>query len=342
MQASPTLPALCLAVFAGPFLLAGAAAAQSPGTSLIDRELAQGTDFRSQAYSVCMEKPSCKVGGLTLSAERETVDGLGWEPAALYWDPIDGIGILDGAQNDEIDIDERLTVESDKGLDPLGKIWLSDLFLGEEKRYGARGNDKVEGVPDDVEVAGIALWSGQTERARFTVSGEVALPDLPFNQFVSSAFLEDGDLRRRLLINNDIITVLSAGAGTGANAIGINTALGEVDQAKRGIFDGIETVEIDLSSILAGFRGTIMFLQGTHNFETVKQLSATPAAWTALRQEAMRERSVGDWSNGELGFAVTEDVPVDKIVFFSPFDSSNDFSVAGFITRKELVNVAHP
>ncbi|WP_097069747.1 hypothetical protein [Rhodobacter maris] len=335
----PSLSVLPIAL-AGLCLLADPLCAQDADPSLIDRELAHGIDLRSNAFARCMGLPSCTVDGLTLSAERETVDGLGWQPAALYWDPIDGIGILDGAQNDEIDIDERLTVQSDTALTSLGRIWLSDLFLGEEKRYGALGNDKIEGVPDDVEVAGIALWSGQKEQARFIVTGKDVLPEDPFNQHVSGTFLEDGDLRRRLLLNNDIITVLSAGRGTGANAIAISTALGEVDQAKRGIFDGVETVEIDLSSILAGFRGTIMFLQGTHNFDAVQRLAATPSAWNVLRQDAVRDRSVGDWSNGELGVAIKEDAPTDKIVFFSPFDSSNDFSVAGFVTRKDLIHVA--
>jgi len=340
MKLSLTSPKLSVAIFAAAALFSGAVSAQVADPTLIDRELARGIDFRSKDFEGCLGKPSCTVNGLTISAERQTDDGLDWVPATLYWDPVDGFGILDGAQNDEIDIDERVTVVFNNGAEPLGKIWLSDLFLGEEARYSAAGNNKVELVPDDVEVAGVGLWSAGIEQSRFNITGKVEMPDKSFNQYVSESFLEDGDLRRRLLINNNIITVLAAGEGTGDNAIEISKVIGQVDAEKRRIFEGIETIEIDLSTILAGFRGTIMFLEGTRNFDMIKRLSENPAAWDALRAGAKRERSIGARSNGELGVMVTEDFPVDKVMFFSPFDSSNDFSVAGILTRQELSDVS--
>lgn len=331
-----------LAALAAIGLFGGPAGAQAADPALIDRELAGGFDFRSDAYSGCRNVPSCTVNGLTISAERQTSDGLSWIAAQLYWDPVDGIGILDGAQHDEVDIDERLTVEFAAGTGPLRKIWFSDLFLGEDVRYGAAGNNTVEDVPDDVEVAGVALWSAGAEVLRFNVIGEIELPDHPFNQYISGQFLEDGDLRRRLLINNDIITVLSAGEGTGSSAIEINVVLGEVDKDKRGIFDGVETIEIDLSTILAGFHGTIMFPLGSHNFDMIQKLVTDPAALAALRASAVRERSVGTWSNGELGIETAADFPVDKVVFFSPFDSSNDFSIAGLLTKEVITDATKP
>ncbi|ARE41241.1 hypothetical protein RGUI_3100 [Rhodovulum sp. P5] len=314
--------------------------AQQDGRALIDRELFGALDFRSRSFEACADRPVCVVGNVTVTAERQTEDGASWTPARLYWDPVDGLGITDGAQNDEVDIDERLSIRFAAPV-RIRKIWLSDLFLGEEKRYGAAGNDRVEGVPDDVEVAGIALASEGREILNFTVKGEVELPDHQFNQNVSTLFLEDGDLRRRLLIDNDVITVIADGTGAGGAALSLRIPLGQVDADKRGVFEGVETVEIDLSTILSGFRNARMFLAGTQNFDLLKALSFDPDGLAELRETAIRQRAAGDWSNGELGVELSDKFEVDTVRFFAPFDSSNDFSVAGIIVEGGTPGVAN-
>ncbi|WP_131802600.1 hypothetical protein [Yoonia litorea] len=294
-------------------------------TAQIDQELAQGIDFRSVAYSGCLDQFECTVGDITIVGQRRLNENSAWVSAPLYWDPIDGFGIQDGAQNDEIDIDERLLV---RFADPvaLDRIWLSDLFVSEDRRYGSSQTDLVVGEPEDAEIAGLTFLIDGAELANITVAGESRLPWAQFNQEVDTRFQENGDLRRRIVVNDDIVTVVIPGAD-----ITLQTPVTENDRAKQGLFDGLETVELDISDLLAEFNNAALFEVGTNNFELINAIAANPESLSTLIRIAQEKRTTIQLSNGEVGFDVDPTMMLNEIAFFSPFDASNDFSIAGVI-----------
>lgn len=324
--------------------LLSAVAQFASAEAVIDRELQSGVDFRSLDYSVCVDQTECLVNGIKIKAQRRdreedaaianaAVEPI-WNEAKIYWDPIDGLGIKDGAQNDEIDFDERLLVTFDTQRS-LRKVWFSDLFKSEDKRYGSSGTDRVEGQPKDAEIAGIGLNLGDIQVATLTVAGESNLPWATFNQEVSIRFQENGDLRRRVVINEEIVTIVVPGkSGSGRN-VSVQLPLGQIDKDKRGIFEGVETVEIDLTDILAEFQDAPLFPVGTTNFEIIKSLVEDPESLANLKKAAMRKRDTLRMSNGEVGWEFEAAETVDGLTFFAPFDASNDFSIAGLIFEEK-------
>lgn len=305
------------------------------GTSLpaqnlaqIDAELAAGIDFRLPAFSECLGQTECTVGDLTVLAQRRLTQDSDWISAPIYWDPIDGLGVEDGAQNDEIDIDERLLVrfETPQTLD---RIWLSDLFISEDGRYGASGTDLVTGQPADAEIAAISFAIDGVEIVNLTVAGQARLPWAQFNQEVDLRFREDGDLRRRIIVNDEIVTVMIPGVD-----IVLQTPTGETPEDKQGLFEGLETVELDLTELLAEFGDAPLFEQGTENFEIVRAIAEDPDSLAEIIRVAQDKRTSIRMSNGEVGVTIDPTMVIDEIAFAAPFDASNDFSVAGVVLKQ--------
>ena len=294
----------------------------------IDRELSGGIDFRTLAFSQCLDQTTCSAEGVTIIAQRREDADSEWMSAPIYWDPIDGIGVQDGAQNDEIDIDERILVRFDEAVN-LDRIWLSDLFINEDRRYGSSDTDLVIGEPEDAEIAALSFMADGVDIANITVSGEARLPWAQFNQEIDTRFREDGDLRRRIVVNGDIVTVVVPGAD-----IVLQTPVTANDKAKQGLFDGLETVELDITDLLAEFNQAALFEVGTRNFELINAIAQDPENLSRLYEIAQDKRVSIQMSNGEVGFDVDPTLGIEEIAFFSPFDASNDFSVAGVILRK--------
>ena len=187
----------------------------------------------------------------------------------------------------------------------------------------------IAGEPEDAEVAGLSFLADGAELSNMTVSGETRLPWAQFNQEIDMRIREDGDLRRRIVVNGDIVTVVIPG-----DDLTLQTPLGATDDEKQGLFDGLETVELDISDLLAEFNNAALFEVGTKNFELINAIAQDPDNLAEMLRIAQEKRTSIQMSNGEVGFDVDPDMIVEEIVFFSPFDASNDFSVAGIVLRK--------
>lgn len=251
----------------------------------IDKELSTQIDFRAEAFSVCLGKPTCDVNGLSIRAERRSDDGLTWGEAEIYWDMVDGLGIRDGAQNDEIDFDERLAVTLSEPA-TVQKIWLSDIFRNEDGRYGSANTDRVEGVDIDTESAAIQLDADGVTVETVLVEANDRLPWASFNEEVTWRFQENGDLRRRVVIVDDVVRIVAPGPDGSGRITFDGFKIGEIDPEKKSIFEGVETVEIDLGDILAEFHDTDLFLVGTRNFELLRAMVEDPETLTQMRRVA--------------------------------------------------------
>ncbi len=324
----------CIALAATVPLLGGGTTATAQSLSQIDQELRQAIDFRALIFKGCLGQHECTVGPISLRATRLNDDNETWTEATIYWDPIDGVGIQDGAQNDEIDFEERLEVRF-ASPQTVETIWFSDLFHTEDRRYGSFLTDRVENEPIDAEIAGLGYVVGEAEVSKQTFSAEDRLPWASFNQEVSLNFIENGDLRRRVIIQDEVITVLAPSGTSSESDILIENAIGSIDKDKRAIFEGVETVEIDISPILAEFHGTSLFAVGTTNFDVIERVADNDQALNNLRLVAETKRTTIDMSNGEVRSDLLDAAGLDGLTFFAPFDASNDFSVAGIILAGE-------
>ncbi|MDC0739504.1 hypothetical protein N6L24_14540 [Cognatishimia sp. SS12] len=303
---------------------------EAQGLSQIDSELRQHIDFRALLFRACLGEHECTVGDITLRALRLNDDNESWRQATIYWDPIDGIGVQNGAQNDEIDFDERLEIRF-ASAQTVAKVWYSDLFHSEDRRYGSFATDRVEGEPEDAEIAGMTMIAAGQEINTDTYSAQDRLPWAPFNQEVSARFEENGDLRRRVIIQDDLVTVL-APSGTGDQEdLLLQNEIGKIDKEKKAIFEGTETFEIDLAGILTEFHGTNLFAFGTNNYEQVQSVADNETELNNLRLVAERKRQTIQMSNGEVGVDLSDATGLDGLDFFAPFDASNDFSIAGIV-----------
>ena len=311
---------------------------QAMSEAVIDAELATQVDFRTDAFSTCAQRPTCTVNGITLTAERRKTLQSPWEPAELYWGPVDGLGVLDGAQNDEIDFDERLIVEFDTTTLVDG-IWLSDLFQLEDGRYGSGQTLRVEGQPEDAEIAGISLLISDIEVSTLLISGQDALPIDPFNELVSEIYTEDGDLERRILIDQEVVTIVVPDPQDPTVDLVLTVPIGQIDKEKLVIFEGVETIDVDIDELLGEFNRTPIFVEGTTNFERLQAAMINMDQMSAIRASAAAQRVAGDRSNGEYRISLADELGedaadlarLDGVVFFAPFDASNDFSVAGIV-----------
>jgi hypothetical protein len=316
-------------VFVAALLLSGVfstASAQTSTLAPIDRELRDQLDFRAVEFGLCHSVEECSVNGVTILAERRTPDGEGWTAAQIYWDPIDGLGVMDGGQNDEIDFDERLIIRFE-GARTIDRVWISDLFMGEGRHYGS--NDPNENP--DVESAGLQLVRDGEILSELQIDGQELLPWSPFNGDVSGLFREDGDLQRRIVVRDNLISVISPGTGPFGQIVLVSLPLDEIDEDKLAIFEGVDTTEVDLTDILIGFNGAPVFAAGTYNADFIQASINNWPMLQRLREVAEARRTVSSLVNGELGQTLTPAVLVTQVNFVSPFGGSNDFSVAGLI-----------
>lgn len=331
MQANVLATCVCMATA----LITQMAAAQSDEPGLIDRDLSGQLDFRDVAFADCFEQPQCTVFGVNIVAERRAADGETWVPAQLYWDPVDGIGVMAGGQNDEIDFDERVLVSfqsvDKSGTINIARVWLSDIFIGEDDRYG---NSDPAGA-DDVEVAVIQSMFGDTMLREDIVDGADVLPPDPFNEEVVTEYTEGDDLYRRIVIRDNEITVLVPATDEITEAQLISFPITEVDEDKLALFEGIETVEIDLVDILAGFNGTPFNEAGSANADLIDAILDEIAELQAIREQAEDTRLVSSVSNGELGVEMDVSLDIETLVFMSVLGGSNDYSVAGIVQSYE-------
>jgi hypothetical protein len=308
----------------------GPAISQAEDPGLIDRDLQGQLDFRDVAFAECLGQSQCSVNGITVTAERRDLDGESWVSAQIYWDPVDGFGVMGGGQNDEIDFDERLliTFEGTKGATVnIERIWLSDIFIGEDERYA---NSDPAG-PEDVEVAVIQSFFAGTMVNEALADGANVLPPDPFNEDVAARFLEAGDLLRRVVIQGETILVAVPSDNDGPATEFLSFPITAVDEEKLDLFEGIETVEIDLVDILAGFNDVPFNLAGTTNADFVQETLDDLAQLQEIRARAEENRLVSSVSNGELGVDMDASIDVDMLIFMAVLGGSNDYSVAGIV-----------
>lgn len=306
---------LCLTVVAAP------AFAIEDGIAAIDRDLAGQVDFRDLAFEACLNEEACTVDGLTVIAERLSASNA-WVPAQIYWDPVDGFGVMGGNQNDEIDVDERLTIQLD-GKRGLVGAWLSDLFVGEGSRY--LGWPESE---EDVELADLSLFTGANLVGQYRVSGTFQLPPDPFNAEVDETFTEQGDMLNRVLVDNAQVSVLMP---EGSEAKGAVVAVGALDAEKitKAAFDDQEILR--LRDLLGDDEKLATFADGTANADGILSIRKELSRLAKIRLQAEELRLVGDVSNGELGWFPQQTQVTDRIVLTAGFSTSSDFSIAGLM-----------
>lgn len=304
--------------------LSGPAFSESQLTGNVDSELVRGVDFRNMAFEECLNVAECNINGLRIFAQRQQLDGS-WTSANIYWDPIDGLGVMGGQQNDEIDSDERLTVTFGSEVEMAG-IWLSDLFIGEEARYQG-----VSYSAADVETAQITLHRGDDAGELFEVNGVFELPENPFEAAFTDMFVEGGDLLNRILVDTDRISIFMPGENGGTPVV---LPLGDVDPAKRALFSENAVATIDIGTLLGAAGEVQVFEVGSFNASQIIAIRDDMNELSNLRAKAEMQRTIGDADNGELGWYAPSARKVDRIVFTSDVVTSNDYSVAGLITAQ--------
>ncbi|QEE36009.1 hypothetical protein FTO60_09975 [Octadecabacter sp. SW4] len=309
-------------------------------TALIDRQLLDQIDFRDAAFSVCFEQRSCEVGvsiprsssndplelTVAVAAERDTGILEGWQPAELYWDPVDGFGVLGGGQNDEIDFNERLTISLSEPLNIQG-MWFSDMFIGEQSNYGVSYTEQ-----EDLEAADVVASLTGVMVFERRVTGQVVVPDDPFNVVVSDDFVEGGDARNRVLIDEGIVTFLIEDETQGSPRI-IRAAVGEIDPSKLDIFAGAEIVDIDPATLLGETEFAPLLAAGLRNQLMMERMVTNQINLAAWHTEASRQRLISSVPNGEVGTVLNVATTVDQLVFSAELMTSNDYSVAGLVVE---------
>ena len=147
-------------------------------------------DFKQPLFSVCNLRESCTIAGIQISAFRtangeQFIQDAETTPALLHWDTIDGIGVIGGKEDDEIDPDEMVVVEL-PAYRAIKMFSLSDLFLG------SQGRDS-----DGGEYATIYTHSENGRINRYDLQGGIDLPKTEFNTWASASDLalsnQDGD-----------------------------------------------------------------------------------------------------------------------------------------------------
>lgn len=304
-----------------------AASAHAQPASTIDEQLSSNLDLRDTRFKPCFGVTVCEIDGYRILGWRRASDLDQWRGATLYWDPIDGIGIQGGGQDDEIDYNERVIVEFPYQLHVRG-VWLSDLFISEDRRYNSAGD-----VRDSVETAGIEFRLNGNTDFQFQVSGNLALPDDPFNENVApEIFIEGGDLRQRLVINGDQISILSATTNSAGDRTILSTvSVDQLDPEKQELFATGNGAEYDLSAILSDGIEFTLENDSPRNIELIDQILESPALLQQIRQRSKIARTTGDVSNGEILASWSEHIHATSVMFYSLPGTSNDFSVAGLI-----------
>lgn len=133
-------------------------------------------DFKQPLFDVCHLRESCTIVGIKISAFRASndesfIENADTKPALLHWDAIDGLGVIGGKEDDEIDPDEMITVEL-PAYRAIKMFRLSDLFLGSQGRDSEGG-----------EYATIYTYNESGKVNRYDLQGGIDLPEYEFNQW---------------------------------------------------------------------------------------------------------------------------------------------------------------
>jgi len=308
--------------------IGGSAYAQN--ASLIDTQLDGQLDFRSTDFKGCFKKTTCTVDGYEIFAYHRLSSQEPWLPAPIYWDPVDGVGVLGGGQDDEIDFNERLVVNLPSPR-IISSVWLSDLFIEEQKRY-ALDNDEVVS-PSNFETAGITLFKNTDVLTTFYVNGQVRLPDDPFNKSVNDQiFVENGDMNNRLIVDGLTASLIVPGAGAEGKTAIVPVVIGKVEQAKKDLFKDGQVQQYDLSQLFPKGSEILLYPELSSNAASMAKMIDNQDALAGLRDAAMAGRLVSNVSNGEVG-AILNDVGLTTSIEFTapPGRTSNDFSVGGLV-----------
>ncbi len=319
--------------------------AQSSGDTkivpgLIDAELQTSVDFRDLVFQSCYERSSCEVGNFSISATRLDAQSGEWIPAKIYWDPIDGFGVLEGGQDDEIDIDERLTVNFAKAK-VVRAIWYSDLFAKEHVRYQKLARSRsVEGtasakVSRNYETAFATFSKVVGQEETFLTTGVVDLPDREFNEIVdASIFDTGGDLRKRLLLEAEEPKIL---AGT-QEAVGQSNDRAVLTLAVDPSANKAKNVQLDNEPYALAFsaRSPLPWTSGqTSNSKKFDKHIGDHSKLQELFSYSGALRLAGDVSNGEISQTVSPGIWTKQIVFSAASATSNDYSIAGLVFQSE-------
>lgn len=133
-------------------------------------------DFKQPLFDVCHLRESCTIVGIKISAFRATqdeafIENADTKPALLHWDGIDGLGVMGGKEDDEIDPNEMIIVEL-PAYRAIKMFRLSDLFLGSQGRDSEGG-----------EYATIYTYGEGGRVNRYDLQGGIDLPQYEFNQW---------------------------------------------------------------------------------------------------------------------------------------------------------------
>jgi hypothetical protein len=297
-------------------------------TGVIDTALETGIDFRSIAFEVCLDKVSCRVGDLTIFAERKNEAG-DWSPALIYWDPIDGFGVMGGRQNDEIDADERLSIDLGAVREVKG-LWLSDLFIGEAERYQSNSNGS-----NDVETAQVDFFLGGLPVASESINGVFELPEKPFESAFTDIFDPGGDLLNRILVEDGSISIIMPDGDVGTPVV---LKIGAIDTGKQKVFSQNAVGEVDIASLLDRAGNIPVFETGSANAMQIIAIRDDMTKLAKLQKLAEIQRRIGNAENGELGWYAGIINRSDRIVLTAGMQTSNDYSVAGLMIAGRFDN----
>lgn len=293
----------------------------------VEADLTNGVDFRQIEWRACFRASQCKIGGVEIIAEARSSDTQDWEPAQLYWGPIDGFGVIGNGQDDEIDFNERIILNLDEAR-PFEGIWFSDIFVGEIQRY--LGLETRAARNEDHEVARFALEHTDGTQYLVDLDGLTPLPPDSFNRSVDAeTFVDDGDLHARLLVNGPTVALELPSRDDDGNRRLIDFKLGDIEEGKLSLFEEGDELAYDFDEVFAD--GVILSLQTDlqHNARQVENTLNDPEAlmaWGSSAREGREERLI---SNGEVGAFWDKPMPLSRIEFYAPMGTSNDYSIAG-------------
>jgi hypothetical protein len=306
----------------------------------IDKQLQGQLDFRENKFGVCFKRKNCTVNGYKINGYHRHSDADAWHSAPLYWDPIDGIGILGGGQDDEIDINERLIVEFPYQRKVVG-IWLTDLFLSETKRYASllnKGDEEVRQFDQDFEEAEIELRLNKKVNAKLRVTGNLALPNISFNETIDPSLFDSGnDLRQRLVVQDEDLYILSSETGAKEKIVLNPVLLGQLDTKKRNLFNNTDEDKNKTQDLLKLYSDDLdveLYPEGDRNAQRIAEILGDPKILDSLRQSAQIGRTVDNVPNGEVSANLTSPVDATSVMFYASTRTSNDFSIAGIIFPK--------
>ncbi|MEM9430504.1 MAG: hypothetical protein AAGA32_13535, partial [Pseudomonadota bacterium] len=280
----------------------------------IDRDLREGVDFRSILFRPCYGEAICTVGPLTLIAETRLSQDDPWSRGRLYWDPVDGIGVLGGGQDDEIDFNERIILRTSRPL-ALEKIWFTDLFVGEIKRYlgysGALRRDI------DFEAARVTFDAPVESFEEIEVTGLLILPPQPFNEKVDGGiFAEPGDIHNRLIIDGPE-AILLVPEIIGAASRG-RYRIDDIEPGKLNLFADGDLLDYDLRDVFGETETVDLYQIGAHNARQMARILEDTDRLLGLGNAAATRRGIGDIPNGEVMLEFLEDRGISQMTFYAP------------------------